>query len=79
MPYSRSSAKLTFYVTIRSWSAKSEEFAQADSAQAGAPINEYVLNKDNVWLFKSHTLRPVFMSDATPPSMGINPNFLKHT
>jgi hypothetical protein len=41
-------------------------------------INEYVLNKDNVWRFKSHTLRPVFMSNATPPSMEIDPNFLKH-
>ena len=42
-------------------------------------INECVLNKDNVWLFKSHTLRPVFMSDATPPSIGIDPKSLKHT
>jgi SnoaL-like domain len=42
-------------------------------------INECVLNKDNVWLFKSHTLRPVFVSDVTPPSMGIDPKFLKHT
>jgi hypothetical protein len=42
-------------------------------------INECVLNKDNVWLFQSHTLRPVFMSDATPPSIGIDPKFLKHT
>ena len=41
-------------------------------------INECVLNKDNVWRFKSHTLRPVFMSKATPPSMQIDPNFLKH-
>jgi SnoaL-like domain len=41
--------------------------------------NECVLNKDNVWRFKSHTLRPVFMSNATPPSMEIDPNFLKHT
>jgi hypothetical protein len=42
-------------------------------------INECVLNKDNVWRFKSHTLRPVFMSKATPPSMLIDPNFLKHS
>jgi hypothetical protein len=42
-------------------------------------INECVLNKDNAWRFKSHTLRPVFMSNATPPSMEIDPNFLKHT
>jgi hypothetical protein len=41
-------------------------------------INECVLNKDNVWRFKSHTLRPVFMSNETPPSMQIDPNFLKH-
>jgi hypothetical protein len=27
---------------------------------------------------KSHTLRPVFMSYETPPSMEIDPNFLKH-
>jgi hypothetical protein len=32
-------------------------------------INECVLNKDNVWRIKSHTLRPVFMSSATPPSI----------
>jgi len=42
-------------------------------------ISECVLNEGNFWLYKSHTLRPVFMSDATPPSMGIDPNFLKHT
>ena len=42
-------------------------------------INECVLNQDNVWQYKSHTLRPVFMSDATPPSIGIDPKFLKHT
>ena len=41
-------------------------------------INECVLNKDNVWRFKSHTLWPVFMSNETPPSMQIDPNFLKH-
>ena len=41
-------------------------------------INECVLNKDNVWRFKSHTLRPVFMSKVTPPEMQIDPNFLKH-
>jgi hypothetical protein len=42
-------------------------------------INECVLDKDNVWRFKSHTLRPVFMSKVTPPEMLIDPNFLKHT
>src|ERR1700756_3319467 len=41
-------------------------------------INECVLSKDDVWRFKSHTLRPVFMSDATPASMEIDPNFIKH-
>ena len=41
-------------------------------------INECVLNEDNVWRFKSHTLRPVFMSNETPQSMQINPDFLKH-
>jgi hypothetical protein len=40
--------------------------------------NECVLEKDNVWRFKSHTLRPVFMSNETPQSMQIDPNFLKH-
>jgi hypothetical protein len=42
-------------------------------------INECVLNKDNIWLFKSHTLRPVFMGNETPPSMLIDTHFLKHT
>jgi hypothetical protein len=42
-------------------------------------INECVLNKDNVWRFKSHTLQPVFVGNTTPPSMGINTHFLKHT
>jgi hypothetical protein len=41
-------------------------------------INECVLNEDNAWRFKSHTLRPVFMSNATPASMQIDPRFLKH-
>jgi hypothetical protein len=40
--------------------------------------NECVLNEDNLWRFKSHTLRPVFMSNETPQSMQIDPNFLKH-
>ena len=39
--------------------------------------NECVLDKDNVWRFKSHALRPVFMSYETPPSMQIDPDFLK--
>ena len=41
-------------------------------------ITECVLNEDNVWRFKSHTLRPIFMSHEMPPSMAIDPNFLKH-
>jgi hypothetical protein len=41
-------------------------------------ITECVLDKDDVWRFKSHTVRPVFMSNETPPSMQIDPNFLKH-
>ena len=41
-------------------------------------ITECVLSKDNAWRFKSHTLRPVFMSNA-PPSMMINPHFLEQT
>ncbi len=40
-------------------------------------INECVLNEDNLWRFKSHTIRPVFMSNETPRSMQIHPNFLK--
>jgi hypothetical protein len=40
-------------------------------------INECVLNEDNVWRFKSHTLQPVFMSNETTQSMAIDPNFLK--
>jgi hypothetical protein len=40
-------------------------------------INECELNNDNVWRFKSHTLRPVFMSKVTPQEMLIDPNFLK--
>ena len=41
-------------------------------------FNECVLDKDNVWRFKSHTVRPVFMSNESPPSMQIDPDFLKH-
>jgi len=41
-------------------------------------VNECVLNKDNVWRFKSHTIQPIFLSNETPPSMQIDPNFLKH-
>jgi hypothetical protein len=42
-------------------------------------INECVLSKDDAWRFKSHTLRPVFMSNETPPSMVIDPLFLEQT
>ena len=40
-------------------------------------INECVLNEDNLWRFKSHTIRPVFMSNELPQSMQIHPKFLK--
>jgi hypothetical protein len=40
-------------------------------------VNECVLNKDNLWRFKSHTLQPVFMSKVTPSEMLIDPSFLK--
>ena len=42
-------------------------------------INECVLDEDDLWRFKSHTLQPVFMSAAAPPSMEIDPIFLKDT
>jgi hypothetical protein len=42
-------------------------------------INECVLDKDNVWRFKSHTLRPVFMGKVAPGELMVNPSFLKHT
>ena len=42
-------------------------------------INECVLNDSNSWQFKSHTIQPVFMSAAQPPSMEIDPMFLKDT
>jgi hypothetical protein len=42
-------------------------------------INECVLDKDDAWRFKSHTLRPVFMSNETPASMVIDPLFLEQT
>jgi hypothetical protein len=41
-------------------------------------INEYALSEDKVWRYKSHTLRPVFMSKMTPPELQIDPAFLKH-
>jgi hypothetical protein len=51
---------------------------QSNSPMVADLINQCVLEKDNVWRFKSHTLRPVFMSNETPQSMQIDPNFLKH-
>jgi hypothetical protein len=42
-------------------------------------INECVLDKDNVWRFKSHTLRPVFMGKVAPGELMIDPSFLKPT
>ena len=59
------------------YGGKSER--QSNPPMVADLVNECVLNKDNVWRFKSHTLRPVFMSSVTPPSMQIDPNFLKHT
>jgi hypothetical protein len=41
-------------------------------------INECALNEDKVWRYKSHALRPVFMSKMTPPELQIDPTFLKH-
>jgi hypothetical protein len=35
-------------------------------------VNECVLNKDNVWQFKSHILRPVFLGHEIPASMAID-------
>jgi SnoaL-like domain len=55
-----------------------KSMGQSNSPMVADLINECVLNKDNVWRFKSHTLRPVFMSNESPPSMKIDPNFLKH-
>jgi hypothetical protein len=51
---------------------------QSSTPMVADLIGECVLNKDNEWRFKSHTLRPIFMSYETPPSMEIDPNFLKH-
>ena len=51
---------------------------ESNSPMVADLINECVLNEDNVWRFKSHTLRPVFMSNESPPSMLIDPDFLKH-
>jgi hypothetical protein len=42
-------------------------------------INECVLSNDDAWRFKSHTRRPVFMSNETPPPMVTNPLFLEQT
>ena len=40
-------------------------------------INECVLNKDNVWRFKSHTLRPVFMGKVAPRGIDDRSQFPK--
>jgi SnoaL-like domain len=63
--------------TVIFYGGKSER--QSNPPMVADLINECVLNEDNVWQFKSHTLRPVFMSNMSPPSMQIDPNFLKHT
>jgi hypothetical protein len=59
-------------------------YGGASKQQSNPPMvadlnNECVLIEHNLWRFKSHTLRPVFMSKVTPPEMLIDPNFLKHT
>jgi hypothetical protein len=38
----------------------------------GDLANECVLSQDDMWRFKSHILRPVFLSQDTPPSMAID-------
>jgi SnoaL-like protein len=58
------------------YGGKSER--QSNPPMVADLMNECVLNKDNVWRFKSHTLRPVFMSNESPPEMQIDPNFLKY-
>ena len=35
-------------------------------------VNECVFDKDDVWKFKSHILRPVFIGHETPASMAID-------
>ena len=69
------------YATVRGivifYGGKSK--LQSNHPMVADLFNECVLDKDNVWRFKSHTLRPVFMSKMTPPEMQIDPNFLKRT
>jgi hypothetical protein len=52
---------------------------QSNAPMVADLINECVLDKDNVWRFKSHTLRPVFMGKVAPGELMIDPSFLKHT
>jgi hypothetical protein len=42
-------------------------------------ISECVLDEDDVWRYKSHMLRPVFLSNVMPSEMLIDPSFLKRT
>jgi SnoaL-like domain len=42
-------------------------------------VNECVLDNENVWRFKSHSLSPVFMGKVAPGELMIDPSFLKHT
>ena len=35
-------------------------------------LNDCVLDPDNGWQFKSHTLQPIFMSHEAPPSIAID-------
>jgi hypothetical protein len=52
--------------------------ARAPATQSKPPmliadlINECVLDEDNTWRFKSHSLQPVFMSHEAPPSIAID-------
>jgi hypothetical protein len=68
------------YATVRGivifYGGKSK--LQSNHPMVADLFNECVLDKDNVWRFKSHTVRPVFMSNESPPSMQIDPDFLKH-
>jgi SnoaL-like domain len=40
-------------------------------------INECVLDQDNVWVFKSHTLQPIFLGKVAPGELMVDPSFLK--
>ena len=67
-----------FYEQFLWWCNLSNEASITPPIMVADLITECVLSKDNAWRFKSHTLRPVFMSNA-PPSMLIAPHFLEQT